>query len=110
MRNRAQPGETPYSQLARSGYYHIAVLDIEGCYEIRCDAPDYSPCWQSWNGEELTMEDTCQVVLLLSKVELTRDNITGQIHAPIDVYQDKDLVWHGRMIGDPILQRRKNEE
>lgn len=82
---------------------HVAMLDADGVYEVRCCGPAHSECWQYENDcGEMIMTDECQIALWCNESEAA---IHGRIMVPLEIDAwDEDGV-EATMVGHPSVIR-----
>ena len=83
---------------------HVAMLDAEGVYEVRCTGPRHSECWQYENDcGEMVMGTECQIALWLNNSSAPA--IHGRIMVPLEIETwDEDGV-EATMVGHPSIIR-----
>ena len=82
---------------------HMAMLDADGVYEVRCSGPEHSNCWQYENENgEMIMTDECQIALWCNE---SYTAIHGRIMVPLEIETwDEDGV-EATMVGHPSIIR-----
>jgi hypothetical protein len=83
---------------------HVALLDAEGIYEVRCQGAEQSDCWQyeDENGE-MVMGTECQIALWLNNSSAPA--VHGRIMVPLEIEAwDEDGV-EASMVGQPTIIR-----
>lgn len=83
---------------------HVAMLDAEGVYEVRCCGPEHSECWQYENDcGEMIMTDECQIALRMNDDLDAR--IHGRIMVPLEIDRWDDDGVEATMVGHPSIIR-----
>jgi hypothetical protein len=82
---------------------HIALIDADGVYRVRCQSPAAADCWiYTDEAGDARLGKECQIALRLNEAD---PSIHGRIAVYLEIDRWNECGIEAHMVGDPFLYK-----